>query len=91
MLWPLDFVPPQYLSLFYNFHFFGVLDHLDISLRGKNYYRRKLDVFLDAVRTKTAPLDDDTILGNTRINIAVAESLKTGCPVEPSLIAEDCK
>ena len=45
-LWPLDFVPPPYLSLYYNFHFFGLLDHLEVSLRGKNCYHRQINTFL---------------------------------------------
>jgi predicted dehydrogenase len=83
-LWPLDFVPPQYLSLYYNFHFFGVLDHLEISLRGKNYYQRKIGAFCTAVRDGVAPIDDRAMLENTRINLAVAESLKTGKAISPT-------
>jgi predicted dehydrogenase len=83
-LWPLDLVPPLYLSLYYNFHFFGSLDHLEVSLRGKNYYHRKINTFCAAVRSGIAPIDDQTMLENTRINLAVAESLKSGRPIAPT-------
>jgi len=86
-LWPLDYVPPPYLTLYYNYHIFGDLDHLEVRVVGKAYYKAKVRAFVEAVQTGVQPIPNAEMLEITRLLLALAEALKRGGPFDPREIA----
>jgi predicted dehydrogenase len=83
-LWPLDYTPLPYLTLYYRYSIFGDFDHLDLRIVGKAYYLEQIKAFINGVRTGSQPVSDQEMLSVTRLLLSLPEALATGKNIDPA-------
>jgi hypothetical protein len=88
ILWPTPTVVPPYLPLTYNIRVYGDMNYAEIRPVGKGCYRRKLDAFLDMVRTGKEAIPLEHMVELTQAIVAAERSLTTGKPETLTPVAE---
>lgn len=85
-LWPLDYIPPPYLTLFYQYQIYGDLDHMNIRVVGKAYYFAMIRSFIDSVKSGNQPISNEEMLEINRLLLSLPEAVRCGQTVNPQKI-----
>jgi predicted dehydrogenase len=80
VLWPTTTVIPPYLPLHYNVRVYGDMNFAEMRPVGKGCYRRKLEAFINMVRTGKEAIPLEQMLELTQAIVAAERSIATGKP-----------
>jgi hypothetical protein len=78
ILWPTTTVIPPYLPLHYNLRVYGDMNFAEMRPVGKGCYRRKLEAFLEMIRTGKEAIPLEETLELTQAIIAAERSITSG-------------
>jgi predicted dehydrogenase len=78
ILWPTASIVPPYLPLHYSIRVYGDMNWVDVRPVGKGCYGRKLEAFLEMVRTGKEAIPLESTLELTQALVVAEKSLKSG-------------
>jgi hypothetical protein len=78
ILWPTASIVPPYLPLHYSIRVYGDMNWVDVRPVGKGCYSRKLDAFIEMVRTGKQAISLESMLELTQALVVAEQSLKSG-------------
>jgi predicted dehydrogenase len=85
-LWPLDYIPPLYLTLYYQYQIYGDLDHMNIRVVGKAYYFAMIRSFIESVKSGNQPIPNEEMLEITRLLLSLPMAVQYGGIINPQNI-----
>jgi predicted dehydrogenase len=78
ILWPTASIVPPYLPLHYSIRVYGDMNWVDVRPVGKGCYGRKLDAFLEMMRTGKEAIPLESTLELTQALVVAEKSLESG-------------